>query len=150
MSQNVSLEHTVVRINGHVCSGWAKQADALSLPDIVVSDSETGPDGLQVSSSTGMRGGPVMLKFQSNSVSGMFFGTQFSRIQNGAVVSFDGSITNSQTGESVRLERGVMQKGPSGISKGSGVSKALEFEFMFEVVQSNWDGYRASPAPVAA
>ena len=148
MSNNVSLEHTIVIINGHRCEGWAKQNDALSLPDIEVSQSEVGPDGLQVSSSTGMRGGPVIFKFQANSRSRAFFGEQMSRIQRGAAITFDGTIQNPQTGLSVRLSRGVLKKGPVGQTLGDGVAPAGVFEFDFETVLSNWAGFRATPAPV--
>ena len=118
MTQNVSLEHTTVVINGHTCEGWAAAADALALPDITFATSERGPDGLKVVSSTGMRGGMVTLKFLANSRSRAFFSQQVSEIQRGAVKNFSGSISNSQTGETTRLERGHMEVAPVGTTLG--------------------------------
>ena len=150
MANNVSLQHTVVRINGHTCEGWAAQADALMLPDITVASSEIGPDGLKVVSSTGMRGGMLTLKFLANSRSRAFFGQQLAEIQRGAVKNFTGSISNPQTGETTRLDRGHMEVGPTGTTIGNAVPAAREFQIHFESIISNYDGFNAQPAPVLA
>ena len=148
--QNVSLQHTVVTVNGHRCEGWANVADALQLPDIQLANHEIGPDGLKVVSSTGMRGGPVIFKFLANSRSRAKFGTWYGQIQEGARINFEGSISNSQTGERTRMERGHIETGPAGTTLGNAVPAAREFTIVFETVITNFDGFRAQSAPVAA
>ena len=150
MANNVSLQHTVVRINGHTHEGWAAQSDALTLPDITVAATEVGPDGLMVASSTGMRGGEVVMKFLANSRTRAFYGQQMSEIQRGAVKNFSGSIANSQTGETTRLDRGVLISAPSGTTLGNAVPPSRDVTIMFESVISNFDGFNAQPAPVLA
>lgn len=148
MAQNVSLQHSTVTINGHVCQGWAAAADALTMPDIQLAQHEIGPDGLKVVSSTGMRGGIVTFKFLANSVSRRQFGIWMAQIQRGASIVFEGSIANSQTGASTRLSRGHMEVGPAGQTLGNAVPPAREFQIHFESIISNFDGFSAQPAPV--
>ena len=148
MGFNVSLEHTTVRINGHTCEGWADDDEALSFPEIDLVNESTGPDGLLVVSSTGQRGGPMMLKFQANSASTKFFGTLLARSQRGVPVNFSGTITNSETGVTTRLEGGVFKKAPLGQSLGSGTPKQQEFTIIFSVILTNYDAMNAQPAPV--
>ena len=150
MAQNVSLQHTTVTINGHRCEGWANVADALLLPDIQLANSETGPDGLKVVSSTGIRGGPVVFKFAANSESRGQFSKWLVEIQRGAAIEFEGSIANSQTGETTRLVRGHMQMGPAGTTLGNAIPPPREFTIVFEQVLGNFDGFKAQPAPVLA
>ena len=150
MTMNVSLEHTTVTINGHVCEGWAAAADALSLPVLQLANHDVGPDGLKVVSSTGMRGGIVTLKLLANSRSRAFFSQQVAEIQRGAVIVFEGSISNSQTGETTRLERGHMEIAPLGTSLGNGTPPELGFQIHFESIISSYDGFNSQPAPVAA
>ena len=148
MTQNVSILHTVCTINGHRCEGWANAADALSLPDIQLANSERGPDGLKLVSSTGMRGGIVTFKFLANSRSRAQFGKWLAEIQRGAVIVFEGSISNSQTGESTRLTRGNMEVGPAGTTLGNAIPAAREFQIDFEEIISNYDGFKTQSAPV--
>ena len=150
MAQNVSLQHTVVTINGHRCEGWAAAADAFSLPDIQVANSERGPDGLKLVSSTGMRGGIATFKFLANSRSRAYFGKLMAEIQRGAVINFEGSASNSQTGETTRLTRGHMEVGPTGTTLGNAVPPAREFQIDFEEIISSYDGFNAQSAPVVA
>ena len=148
--QNVSLQHTVVTVNGHRCEGWAAAADALLLPDIQVANHEIGPDGLKVVSSTGMRGGPVVFKFLANSRSRAQFGRWYAQIQKGARMTFEGSISNAQTGESTRMERGHIETGPAGTTLGNAVPAAREFTIVFESIITPFDGFQAQSAPVSA
>lgn len=145
---NVSLQHSTVQINGHRCEGWANAADALQLPDIQLANHEFGPDGLKVVAGTGMRGGPVVFKFMANSRSRAQFGKWMAQIQRGASIEFEGSIANSQTGESTRLERGHMEVAPAGTTLGNGIPAAREFTIIFESVITNFDGFKADSAPV--
>ncbi len=148
MAQNISIEHTVVTINGHVCQGWAAAADALSLPDIQLANHEISPDGLKIVASTGMRGGIVTFKFQANSVSRKWFGQQVAMIQRGAAINFEGSIANSQTGETTRLSRGHMEVAPAGTTIGNAVAAAREFQVHFESIIANFDAFTAQHIPV--
>ena len=144
----VSILHTTCTINGHRCEGWAAGADSLLLPDIQVANHEIGPDGLKVVSSTGMRGGPVVFKFLANSASRGQFGTWYSQIQKGARIDFEGSISNSETGETTRFERGHMEVGPAGTTLGNATPPAREFTIVFETVVSNFDSFKSDAAPV--
>ena len=150
MSQNISIEHTVVTLNGHKCEGWANVADAIQLPDVDLSQTETGPDGLDVTSSTGMRGGEVVFKFQANSRTRAFLGNQVAQIQKGANIVFEGSISNSQTGETTRLERGKIQTAPLGTTLGNAIPPPREFTFKFESILSSYDGFKSQAAPTVA
>ena len=147
---NISLLTNVVTVNGHRCEGFAKVADALSLPEIQVANHEVGPDGLKVVSSTGMRGGPVVYKFQANSRSRGQFGTWFSQILKGARMTFEGSISDSQTGETTRLERGHMETGPAGTTLGDGIPAAREFTIVYETVLPNYDAFVSDASPVVS
>ena len=148
MSQNISIAHAVVTINGHRCEGWANQPDALMFPDVELAASERGPDGLKIVSSTGIRGGIVTFKFMANSRSRAFLGDMVARIQRGASIIFEGSVANPQTGENTRLTRGHMQVAPLGTTMGNGIPSAREFQIDFEEIVTNFDGFRAQAAPV--
>ena len=117
--QNVSLEHTTVLINGHRCRGWANTGDALQFPDIEMAQTERGADGQMVASSTGNRGGEIMLKFMSNSPSFLFFMQKKVEIDRGASIEFNGTVRNAQTGMTSRLERGVLKRAPAGQNVGN-------------------------------
>jgi len=147
MSQNVSLEHTVARINGHEIEGWAAVADALLFPDNQLANYVIGPDGTKSVSSTAFRGGEITFKLLANSPSTKFFFQQLARIQRGAVVEFSGTITNTQTGASVRLERGHMQMAPMGQTLGNDTATAREFVIHFESILPNYDGVQTTSRP---
>ena len=123
--QNVSLEHTIVDINGHTCSGWADAADALQFPDQTLANTAVSPDGTMLASTTGM--------FK-----------QLAQTQKGAVISWEMNVTNRETGWSVRCERGVMTSSPLGQTLGNAVAPAREFELTFEVIAPNYDGARTA------
>ena len=146
----VSLHDTVVRLNGHTVGGWAKQADALMFPDIDIAQYEIGPDGLMVVSATGIRGGEVTLKLQSNSPSRAFMQQQFEQQKNGAEIEWTGTVSNARTGETTRLERGAMIKGPAAQTLGDGVAPAREFVIVFESILNNADSLRSDTPPVRA
>ena len=148
MSQNVSIEHTIVDVNGHRVSGWAGAADALQLPDQTLANVEVGPDGTMVASSTGMKGGVVTFKLLANSPTTAFFMQQLAQIQRGAVIEWMMTITNPQTGWSVTAERGVMTVSPLGQSLGNAVPPAREFQLHFETIIPNYDGAQTAPVPV--
>ena len=150
MPQNISLQGTVVTINGHHCRGWAAAADALSLPDITVAAHEIGADGLKVVSSTGMRGGIVTFKFQANSISRKQFSRWFSVIQRGAALVFEGSINSAASGERVVLTRGHMEVGPAGTTLGNTTAPAREFQIHFEEIIGNYDNFDAHAPPLLA
>lgn len=150
MSYNVSLEHTVVRINGHECEGWAAVADALQFPDNQLANYIIGPDGTKSVSSTAFRGGEVVFKFLANSPSTQFFFQQLSRILRGTVVEFSGTVTNTQTGASVRLERGHMQMSPMGQTLGNDTAPAREYTIHFESILPNYDGVKTTRRPAMA
>ncbi len=144
MSQNVSVEHSITRLNGHEMEGWAAVADALLFPDNTLANFEVGPDGLKVVSSTGMKGGEVTFKLQQNSVSAQFLMQQHARILGGAVVEFEMTYANSQTGVSVRCDRGHLQQAPFGPTQGNAVAPFREFMIHFESILPNYDGARTT------
>ena len=148
MSDNVSMQHTTVTVNGHRCGGWAAAADAFQLPDITMAAHEVGADGLKVVASNGMRGGPVVFKFLANSPSRAQFQRWASQVLRGAAISFEGSWSNSQTGESGRMERGHMEVAPAGTTMGNAVPPQREFTIVFESVIANFDGVRSQSMAV--
>ena len=147
MTTNVSITNTVVKINNVTIEGFAAQADALSMPDIEVITEEVGADGLLLVSSTGMRGGLVEFKMQVNSSGYEWFGQQFTEILQGAVKNFEGSVSYTELGLTVRLNRGAMKMGASGISLGNAIPAARVFGIYFETVLGNFAAFQASPIP---
>ena len=148
--QNVSIEHTNVTVNGHRVEGWAAAADALQIPDLTLAATEFGADGVLLASSTGMKGGAVVLKLLANSPTVAFLMRQLAQIQRGAVISFEMSIQNTQAGWTVTAERGVMTRAPLGQSLGNAAAPAREFELTFEVIIPNYDGAQTAGRPVQA
>ena len=148
--ENVSILDTVVKINGHTVRGWAPAADALSFPNIKFKTSEVGPDGLKVSSSTGMRGGDVIFKLQANSPSVKWFMQQIGELLGGATKVFKGTARNSKTGVTTSFERGELDDGPLGQTLGNAAPKQLEFTITFESIVSSYDGARTLEPPVRA
>ena len=117
-----NLEQTVVEINGHNVTGWSDDTDALSMPTIDIAAVKRGADGLMVASSTGDKGGPVILKLLANSPSTKFFMNLVSTIQNGGRVEFNGTVNDQANGYAIRLERGILMNTPLGQSLGKGES----------------------------
>lgn len=148
--QNVSLEHTVVTVNGHRAQGWANTADALQMPDLVLAEEAFGADGTLLASSTGMKGGAIILKFLANSPTAAFLFRQLASIQRGSVINFEATIENRQAGWRVNCARGFMKQAPLGQTLGNAVAPAREFTITFETIIPNYDGARTQSAPVAA
>ena len=146
----VSLEHATVTLNGHVCQGWADDTEALVLPDIDLTNVTTGADGLLAASSTGMRGGEIELKFQPQSPSVQFFGTQLTHYLRGNPIEFNGSIVNQTMGQAIQLSNGVFRRGPLGQSLGNGDPVAQVYVIHFQLILPNYDGMVTTPAPVIA
>lgn len=147
MSQNVSLEHTVAEMNGHTIQGWANMADCLLMPQITMAVAEVGADGLMLVSSTGEKGGPVEFKLMANSESVATFGRWAEEISKGAVIEFNMTISNSQTGASGRYERGAMLVRPGGQTLGNALAPPREFTVRFQQITINYDGMKTARPP---
>ena len=147
--QIVSVEHTVVTLNGTPIQGWANEADAIMMPDIEAATATVGPDGLKCFCTTGEKGGAVSFKLQPNSAGAQFLGVQAARLQARRVVIFNGVIRNHSTGYVSTLSDGALITYPSGISFGTEVNPLI-YVINFERIVTLWDGIRTQPIPVAA
>lgn len=148
MSQNVSLEHTNVDVNGHRVQGWANAADALLFPQITMGVAEVGADGLMLVSSTGEKGGEVVYKFMANSESTAVFARWAEEVSKGAVIEFRMVVSNTQTGVSGRYERGAMLVRPGGQTLGNAIAPPREFTIRYQQITVNYDGAKTSRPPV--
>ena len=147
--QNLSIEHTVVTINGHRFEGWGAGADSIQFPDQNLAETNVGADGQMVASSTGMRGGEIVLKLQPNSPSVAFMAGQILAIQRGGSVVWNGTVRNGQTGVTTRLERGVLKTAPLGQSVGNEPAPVREYTFEFESILTDMSGARVQSPPAA-
>lgn len=127
-----SLEQVSVNLNGHTVTGWSDDTDALSLPNIDLANIVRGADGQMTSTSTGEKGGPVILKLLPNSPSTKFFMTAVAAQQNGAAVKWNGLIRDSINQINVALINGTLQNAPLGQTIGKGESANREFTIEFE------------------
>ncbi len=134
-----SLEQTTVEINGHTVTGWSDDGDALSLPDIELTNVKRGADGIMTASTTGEKGGPVILKLLPNSPSTKFFSSLVTTILNGGRVQLDGTIFDPINNITVNLSRGVLMTAPLGQTQGKGETANREFTIEFERVIPNYD-----------
>ena len=148
--QNVSLEHTTVIVNGERVEGWAATTDAFMVPDLAPAVTEVGADGTLLASRTGAKGGAIVLKLLANSPTTAFLMRQASQIQRGAVISWELSATNPQTGWSIEAERGVLTSHPLGQTLGNAIAPMREFEITFELISANYDGVKTARPPVQA
>lgn len=135
-----SLENVSVILNGHTVQGFSEDADALSLPNIDLANVVRGADGGIVATSTGDKGGPVILKLRPNSPSVPFFMSAMAAQQNGASLSWNGIIRDSQNQTNVSLTGGTMTNGPTGQTMGKGSTANREFTFEFERVIPDYLG----------
>ena len=150
MSLFFSIEHTTVELNGHVCEGWSEDEDAFMVPDIELANIIRGADGKMLAISLSNRGGEITLKFLPTSRSAAFFAQQAAQIRLGAAVIFNGQSVNSQTGVSLRMERGVLKQAPMGQTQGKGAAAAREFVFEFESLIPNYDANNFTAPPEVA
>lgn len=136
---DVSIEHTTVLLNGHEVTGFTDDAEALSIPDIEIATVKRGATGKMMTNRTGNKGGKIAIKLLPNSESLPFFAQQFAQQLLGASITWNGTVVNRLTGQSTRLEKGVMVNGPAGQTLGKGEAKDQMFEFEFEKIISNYD-----------
>ena len=146
MADDMSLENTVVIINGHHVRGWGDGNEVIRLPSINGKTTRTGADGKMEVLGQGTLGGEVMLSILPTSPSAstlmgyasqeMARNYQEFRI---SVIRPDGSVT--------ACENGTLTTWPTGPSQGQGSAGLLEFTFTFEVVRPNYDGVRHEGVP---
>ena len=147
---NISLEHTNFILNGHRCRGWGNVADALQFPDIEMAQTERGADGQMVASSTGVRGGEVMLKLMPNSPTFVYLMQKKAEIDRGAAIQFNATSRNAQTGITTRLERGVLKRAPAAQTVGNATPPMREFTIDFETIITDTTGARILEPPTAS
>ena len=133
-----ALENIDMILNGHIVTGWSDDADALSLPNIDLASVVRGADGGMVSTSTGDKGGPVILKLRPNSPSTSFFMNAVEAQLNGGAVSWNGIIRDGQNNTVVTLVNGVLTNAPLGQTMGKGETPSREFTIEFEKVTPSY------------
>ena len=140
---SIDATNTSVVLNGHTCTGFSEDTDAVTLPEIELGTVTRGANGDMVGHSSGNRGGEVKLKFLPTSRTHFFLQRQMQRQMAGQEVRWDGSIEYRTTNASVRLENGRMTMGQSGTTVGKGAASSVVYTFEFEELVSNFDGARA-------
>jgi len=135
-----SLEKCTFNMNGHNVTGWSDDTDALSFPSIDISTSKRGASGKKITSSTGEKGGPVVVKLLANSKSAKFFMNAVTAQLNGAAVSWNGLFRDPVNGISVICTVGNLQNVPLGQTMGKGDVANLAFTFDFELVIPDYSG----------
>lgn len=133
-----SLEQSSLVLNGHTVTGWSDDADALSMPNVDLANVVRGADGGMVSTSTGDKGGPVIIKLRPNSPSTAFFMNAVTAQQNGAAVKWNGLYRDPLNQVVVALAGGVLTNAPLGQTMGKGETGNREFTFEFERITPDY------------
>lgn len=133
-----SLEGSSFILNGHTVVGWSDDADALSMPNVDLANVTRGAGGTMVSTSTGEKGGPVIIKLLPNSPSAVFFMNALAAQQNGASVKWAGVYRDPLNGVVVAVAGGVLTNGPLGQTMGKGETANREFTFEFERITPDY------------
>ena len=139
-----SLERCEFQLNGHTVVGWSDDAEALILPDVDLANIIRGADGKMTSTSSGEKGGPVIIKLLPNSPSVPFFLNAVLAQQNGASVVWAGIFRDPVTKITIAFVKGVLQHGPLGQTIGKGATKPLEFTIEFEKVLPDYSAVNFS------
>jgi len=129
-----SLEQCTLNLNGVDITGWSDDTDALSFPNVDIATSKRGADGKKVTSSTGEKGGPVVIKLLANGKSTKFLMNAVTAQLNGAAVSWNGLFRDPVNGVSVAMTNGTLQNVPLGQTMGKGDVANKEFTIDFELV----------------
>jgi len=135
-----SLEQCSLNLNGHEVTGWSDDTDALSFPSIDIATSKRGADGSKVTSSTGEKGGPVVIKLLATGKSTKFFMNAVTAQLNNAAVTFNGLFRDPVNGVTVALTNGNLQNVPLGQTMGKGDVSNKEFTIDFELVIPDYSG----------
>jgi len=135
-----SLEHCSFNMNGHEVQGWSDDTDALSFPVMDISTSKRGADGKKVTSSTGEKGGPVVLKLLANGKSAKFLMNAVTAQLNGASVSWNALFRDPVNGVTIACTNGNLQNVPLGQTMGKGDVANLAFTIDFELVIPDYSG----------
>ena len=138
MPDQFNANEIIVRLNGHTFVGFADEDDAIDLPEIELAEIVRGMDGTMYSTSTGNKGGEVMLKFLPSSPSVVFMQNQAVAIQRGAVVNWNGEIRNIRQNYAVRLEGGVLTKYPAGHTMGKANVESMIYTWEFELIKPDY------------
>lgn len=133
-----SMEQATLELNGHTFTGWSDDADALSMPTVDLANIKRGADGKMTATSTGDKGGPVVIKLLPNSPSASFMMRAVAAQQNGASVKWNGTWRDSINQVVVALAGGVLSNAPLGQTLGKGETANLEFTIEFERVTPDY------------
>ena len=154
MATQVSLARTRVKLNGtniegspHDVTGYADDNEVITLPTITLFEVATGADGAILPQGSAMRGGEFSLKLLPTARSVAWLFTQFTRILNGNIVNWSGTIDYTDIGLKVTLSNGVMLEGPTGVSLGKQSTSALEWKWHFQAIVPDASILRISNAP---
>ena len=104
-----SLEQCTLNLNGVDITGWSDDTDALSFPNVDIATSKRGADGKKVTSSTGEKGGPVVIKLLANGKSTKFLMNAVTAQLNGSAVSWNGFFRDPVNGVTVAMTNGTLQ-----------------------------------------
>ena len=135
-----SLEQCTLNLNGVDITGWSDDTDALSFPNVDIATSKRGADGKKVTSSTGEKGGPVVIKLLANGKSTKFLMNAVTAQLNGSAVSWNGFFRDPVNGVTVAMTNGTLQNVPLGQTMGKGDVANKEFTIDFELVVPDYSG----------
>jgi len=127
-----SLEQCTLNLNGHTFSGWSDDTDGLSIPNVDLAASKRGASGKKVTSSTGEKGGPVVIKLLANAKSTKFMMNAVTAQLNGSAISWNGYFRDPINGTTVAFTSGTLTNAPLGPTMGKGDVASPNFTIDFE------------------
>jgi len=143
----MDINQGVFLLNGHLVTGYSEDSDCLQFPDASeLSTFKKGATGTMVSSRTGEKGGPVVVKLLPNSPSVAFFAKLIKQLDQNIPVIFNGSWTNPVAGESTKCINGTLISAPRGTTYGKGEVGTKVYTFEFEQITEFPEGLLLSSA----
>ena len=139
MADDMSLENTVVIMNGHHVQGWGDGNEVVRPPTITGKTTRTGADGKMEVLGQGSLGGPLMLSILPTAPSAPVIMGWASQEMARNYQTFNGSIQRPD-GSVTQLRNGTLVSWPSGPSQGQGAAGLLEFTWEFETARPVYDG----------
>ena len=130
-------------MNGERVEGLSDDSPPVELPQIDLVEETYGQDGTMYVMGTSRRGGDVVVKLLPTSTTTKNWLRDFTRIQNGARISYNGRYGDATLGYATRLRSGYMKQARPGVSPGQNA----EFTFVFEELIAEFDGADFGPSP---
>lgn len=134
MARNISLVNSTIELNKTAITGWSDDTDALTIPDITISNVKRGADGIMTATATGIKGGAITYKLLAETESCKFLVSISEQIKSGANINFQGTITSNSTGWQLIKKNGVLTQYKPFPTIGAGEKASMEFVIEWESI----------------